>query len=209
MRGRALQSKSIPEHSRADVQGKSEIASLFVDSSTRNPGVCGYQLLAKHGSRIQMNSAISSASMNWCSYPGTHAATTNRKASVQRCWTVPCQPVRVQRWRRLPIAFPSFFIPLLLSWLRKACMSIDLAVMLTSKTLWAALLVAAPVLLAALLVGLLVSVFQVVTQIQEMSLSFVPKLLSVVAVLVIAGAWMLRQIVSFATWVFNAIPSYL
>ena len=88
-------------------------------------------------------------------------------------------------------------------------MSIDLAVMLTSKTLWVALLVAAPVLLAALLVGLLVSVFQVVTQIQEMSLSFVPKLLSVVAVLVIAGAWMLRQIVSFASWVFNAIPSYV
>ena len=88
-------------------------------------------------------------------------------------------------------------------------MSIDLAVMLTSKTLWVALLVAAPVLLAALLVGLLVSVFQVVTQIQEMSLSFVPKLLSVVAVLVIAGAWMLRQIVSFASWVLNAIPSYV
>lgn len=88
-------------------------------------------------------------------------------------------------------------------------MSIDLAVMLTSKTLWAALLVAGPVLLAALLVGLVVSVFQVVTQIQEMSLSFVPKLLSVVAVMVIAGAWMLRQIVSFATWMYNAIPSYL
>lgn len=88
-------------------------------------------------------------------------------------------------------------------------MSIDLAVMLTSKTLWAALLVAGPVLLAALLVGLVVSVFQVVTQIQEMSLSFVPKLLSVVAVMVIAGSWMLRQIVSFATWMYNAIPSYL
>lgn len=88
-------------------------------------------------------------------------------------------------------------------------MSIDLAVMLTSKTLWAALLVAGPVLLAALLVGLLVSVFQVVTQIQEMSLSFVPKLLSVVAVMVIAGPWMLRQVVSFATWMVNAIPSYL
>ena len=84
-------------------------------------------------------------------------------------------------------------------------MSIDLAVMLTSKTLWAALLVAAPVLLAALLV----SVFQVVTQIQEMSLSFVPKLLSMVAVLVIGGSWMLRQIVSFVTWMFGAIPSYL
>ncbi|MDB5760459.1 MAG: fliQ [Burkholderia sp.] len=62
-------------------------------------------------------------------------------------------------------------------------MTIDLEVMLTSKTL-----VAAPVLLAALLVGLLVSMFQVVTQIQEMSLSFVPKLLAVVAVLVIAGS---------------------
>lgn len=88
-------------------------------------------------------------------------------------------------------------------------MSIDLAVMLTSKTLWAALLVAAPVLLAALLVGLVVSVLQVVTQVQEMSLSFVPKLLSVVAVLVIAGSWMLRQVVTFATWMFSAIPSYL
>ena len=88
-------------------------------------------------------------------------------------------------------------------------MTIDLAVMLTSKTLWVALLVAAPVLLAALLVGLLVSVFQVVTQIQEMSLSFVPKLLAVVAVMVIAGTWMLRQIVAFATWMFNAIPSSL
>jgi flagellar biosynthesis protein FliQ len=67
--------------------------------------------------------------------------------------------------------------------LRKGCMTIDLEVTLTSKTL-----VAAPVLLAALLVGLLVSMFQVVTQIQEMSLSFVPKLLAVVAVLVIAGS---------------------
>jgi flagellar biosynthetic protein FliQ len=88
-------------------------------------------------------------------------------------------------------------------------MSIDLAVMLTSKTLWAALLAAAPVLLVALLVGMLVSVFQVVTQIQEMSLSFVPKLVAVVAVMVIGGPWMLGQVVTFATWMFNAIPSYL
>lgn len=88
-------------------------------------------------------------------------------------------------------------------------MSIDLAVMLTSKTLWAALLVAGPILLVELIVGLLISVFQVVTQIQEMSLSIVPKLLAVVAVMVIAGAWMLRQVVSFAIWMFNAIPSYL
>lgn len=88
-------------------------------------------------------------------------------------------------------------------------MSVDLAVMLTSKTLWAAVLVAGPVLLAALIVGLLISIFQVVTQIQEMSLSFVPKLLAVVAVMVIAGPWMLRQVASFASAMIAAIPSYL
>lgn len=88
-------------------------------------------------------------------------------------------------------------------------MSVDLAIMLTSRTLWAAVLVSGPVLLTALIVGLLVSIFQVVTQIQEMSLSFVPKLLAVVAVMVIAGPWMLRRVVSFATAMVTSIPSYL
>ncbi len=88
-------------------------------------------------------------------------------------------------------------------------MSVDLAIMLTSRTLWAAMLVSGPVLLTALIVGLLVSIFQVVTQIQEMSLSFVPKLLAVVAVMVIAGPWMLRRVVSFATAMVASIPSYL
>jgi flagellar biosynthetic protein FliQ len=88
-------------------------------------------------------------------------------------------------------------------------MSVDLAIMLTSRTLWAAVLVSGPVLLTALVVGLLVSIFQVVTQIQEMSLSFVPKLLAVVAVMVIAGPWMLRRVVSFATAMVVSIPSYL
>lgn len=88
-------------------------------------------------------------------------------------------------------------------------MSVDLAIMLTSRTLWAAVLVSGPMLLTALVVGLLVSIFQVVTQIQEMSLSFVPKLLAVVAVMVIAGPWMLRRAVSFAASMVASIPSYL
>ncbi|WP_151448605.1 flagellar biosynthesis protein FliQ [Lacisediminimonas profundi] len=88
-------------------------------------------------------------------------------------------------------------------------MSIDLALMLGSRTLWTAVLVAAPVLLVALVVGLLVSIFQVVTQIQEMSLSFVPKLLAVTAVIVIAGPWMMRQVVAFASSMIGSIPAYL
>lgn len=85
-------------------------------------------------------------------------------------------------------------------------MSTDLALMLTSRMLWTTVLVAAPPLLAALIVGLLISVFQVVTQIQEMSLTFVPKLLAVVAVLVLGGPWLVRQMTGFASAVIGGIP---
>jgi flagellar biosynthetic protein FliQ len=85
----------------------------------------------------------------------------------------------------------------------------DLALMLTSRTLWAALLIAAPMLLTALAIGLLVSIFQVVTQIQEMSLSFVPKLLAVAGVIIVAGPWMMRQLAAFAGGLISSIPSYL
>jgi flagellar biosynthetic protein FliQ len=88
-------------------------------------------------------------------------------------------------------------------------MSTDLALMLTSRMLWTTVLVAAPPLLVALIVGLLISVFQVVTQIQEMSLSFVPKLLAVVGVLVLGGPWLVRQMTGFAAWIIGAIPSYV
>jgi flagellar biosynthetic protein FliQ len=88
-------------------------------------------------------------------------------------------------------------------------MSMDLALMLTSRTLWAAVLIALPMLLTALLVGLLISIFQVVTQIQEMSLTFVPKLLAVAGVLVALGPWLLRHVVAFASSLILSIPSYL
>ncbi len=63
-----------------------------------------------------------------------------------------------------------------------------------------------PVLLSALIVGLLISVFQAVTQIQEMSLQFIPKILAVSLVMVIAGGWMLTQIVEFTVRVFTNLP---
>jgi len=69
------------------------------------------------------------------------------------------------------------------------------------------LMVSAPVLLAALAVGLLVSVFQAATQISEQTLSFVPKILAAVAVLAIAGPWMITTLVEYLQRMLQAIPS--
>jgi flagellar biosynthetic protein FliQ len=69
------------------------------------------------------------------------------------------------------------------------------------------LLVSAPVLAAALIVGLLVSLFQAVTQINEATLAFVPKLVAVIAVFAIAGPWMLTMLVEYIRRILEAIPS--
>ena len=71
------------------------------------------------------------------------------------------------------------------------------------------LMVSAPVLGVALTVGLLVSLFQAVTQIHEATLAFVPKLLAVVAVLTIAGPWMLTMLVEYIRRSIESIPSSL
>ncbi len=67
--------------------------------------------------------------------------------------------------------------------------------------------VAAPMLLAGLIVGLAVSVFQAVTQIQEQTLSFIPKILALVAVVAIAGPWMLGTIVDWSHDLWGNIPA--
>jgi len=85
-------------------------------------------------------------------------------------------------------------------------MSPDVSLQLMAQLLWKAVLVSAPMLLTVLLVGLLVSVLQVVTQIQEMSLTFIPKLLASVVVMVVAGPWMLSQLVSYSASLIRAIP---
>jgi flagellar biosynthetic protein FliQ len=71
------------------------------------------------------------------------------------------------------------------------------------------LLVAAPMLGLALLVGIAVSLFQAVTQIQEMTLVFVPKIVAVMLALVIFSPWMIRTLVGFAARVFTDIPMYV
>lgn len=74
------------------------------------------------------------------------------------------------------------------------------------QAMWVGLQVAMPILVAALIVGLLVSVFQAVTQIQEMTLQFIPKMIAVGVVLILAGGWMLSQIVEFTVRVFTHLP---
>jgi flagellar biosynthetic protein FliQ len=66
--------------------------------------------------------------------------------------------------------------------------------------------VAMPPLLAGLVVGLVVSVFQAVTQIQEQTLAFIPKIVAMAVVLVIAGPWMLGQVLSYTSDLYNSIP---
>jgi flagellar biosynthetic protein FliQ len=65
---------------------------------------------------------------------------------------------------------------------------------------------ALPLLAVAMVVGLIVSLFQAVTQITEMSLTFVPKLLGMAAVLLLMGPWMLHKLLSFTEWIFALLP---
>jgi flagellar biosynthetic protein FliQ len=84
----------------------------------------------------------------------------------------------------------------------------DLALQLMGELLWNAVLISAPLLGLTLLVGLAVSVLQAVTQVQEMSLSFVPKLLVAVVTLVVFGPWMLKKLTLFASTLIGNIPAY-
>lgn len=69
------------------------------------------------------------------------------------------------------------------------------------------LMIAAPMLLVALVVGLLISIFQAATQINEATLSFIPKLLGIFAAMIIAGPWMLSVLVDYMRQVLTSIPA--
>jgi flagellar biosynthetic protein FliQ len=86
-------------------------------------------------------------------------------------------------------------------------MNADQAVGLMKQLLWSTFLISAPVLAAALIVGLAISVLQVATQLQEMTLSYVPKLFVAALVLAALGPWMIFQITEFATRMIRLIPS--
>jgi len=75
-----------------------------------------------------------------------------------------------------------------------------------SQAIQLSLVLGAPLLLVALVVGLIISIFQAATQINEATLSFIPKLLAVFATLVIAGPWMLAQMLDYMRALFSSIP---
>lgn len=77
---------------------------------------------------------------------------------------------------------------------------------LVQQALLVTVLVSAPLLLTALVVGLVVSIFQAATQINEMTLSFIPKLLAMFAVLVLVGPWILTTLVDYVQRLFGSIP---
>lgn len=77
-------------------------------------------------------------------------------------------------------------------------MTIDLSLQLMGEMLLAALLITAPILLPVMIVGLAISILQVVTQVQEISLTFVPKIVTVFIAVVVFGPWMLRKLLAFA-----------
>ena len=86
-------------------------------------------------------------------------------------------------------------------------MHADLALKMMSDLFWTGLLVCLPLLGLTMLVGIVISVLQVVTQVQEMSLTFVPKLVTAAAVMIMAGPWMLRKLTQFTVQLWSGIPA--
>jgi flagellar biosynthesis protein FliQ len=85
-------------------------------------------------------------------------------------------------------------------------MSPEQVLTLGSEAMQTTLLVAAPVLGTALIIGLVVSIFQAAIQINEQTLSFIPKLVGVMAILLLAGHWMLMTLVDYMHHIFTMIP---
>lgn len=88
-------------------------------------------------------------------------------------------------------------------------MTQDLAITLSNEMLWLAVKICAPVLGLVMLVGLVISLLQVVTQVQEMTLTFIPKLIVAALALIAFGGWMLASIVDYAERMINAIPTIM
>jgi flagellar biosynthetic protein FliQ len=88
-------------------------------------------------------------------------------------------------------------------------MNQDTVVSLATQAMTLALKVAGPMLLVGLVIGLVVSIFQAVTQIQEQSLTFIPKVVGVAVLIVLLGPWMLDQLVSYAQNLYTSIPQMI
>jgi flagellar biosynthetic protein FliQ len=88
-------------------------------------------------------------------------------------------------------------------------MTVDFIVGIMAETIRVALMISAPVLLVGLVVGVVISLLQAITQVQEMTLVFVPKIVACLVVLVAALPWMINLLVSFTHQLFSNIPNYI
>ncbi len=88
-------------------------------------------------------------------------------------------------------------------------MSGDLVIQLGQEALMTVMIVATPMLGLGLIVGLMVSVFQATTSIQEQTLAFIPKIIAVFVAILIFGPWMLRIMVEYVTNIFVNLPQYI
>ncbi len=88
-------------------------------------------------------------------------------------------------------------------------MTPETVITIGQQALWVTMLLAGPLLMSALAVGLLVGMFQAATQINEMTMSFIPKLFVLVMALIVAGPWMLSVITNFTRDLMQQIPSLI
>ena len=88
-------------------------------------------------------------------------------------------------------------------------MSPETVMTIGQRALEMTLMLAAPMLLVGLAIGILVGIFQAATQINEMTLSFIPKLLGIAATLVLVGPWMLKQFVGYTRMLIESIPNLI
>jgi flagellar biosynthetic protein FliQ len=88
-------------------------------------------------------------------------------------------------------------------------MPVEAVVDISRKMLLTALLLASPVLVTALIVGLTVSILQAITQIHEMTLTFIPKILSIVGMVLFLAPWILQTLVGYATSSWGSMNKYL
>lgn len=88
-------------------------------------------------------------------------------------------------------------------------MTEDMVLSLGRDAIWTTVALAAPLLISSLVVGLLVSIFQAVTQINEATLTFIPKMIAIAVVMVVLAPWMTQLMTSYTTELFTSLPNYV
>ena len=86
-------------------------------------------------------------------------------------------------------------------------MTLGLVMDILRRSIYELIIIGGPILIVPLLVGLIVSIFQATTQIQEQTLTFVPKVISIFAVLIILGPWMMTRLINYINYLMNLITS--